>query len=61
MTCSLDEVIELREHDVKPGYVRELHDLGFTDLSVDQIIELRNHDVKPEYVRELRDLGLADI
>jgi hypothetical protein len=39
--------------------VKELRDLGFTDLGIDEICELRNHGVKPDYVREMRELGLA--
>src|SRR5438309_11353300 len=42
---TFDQMIELSEHEVEPGYLRSLRDAGLTDLTVDEIIQLNEHEV----------------
>src|SRR2546423_1089214 len=58
---TLDQMIELSEHEVDPSYLRSLRDAGLTDLTVDEIIELSEHEVDPSYFAKLREAGLYDL
>jgi len=44
----------LNEHDIKPSYVKALHDAGMEDLTVDQLIELSEREVDPSYLKALQ-------
>ena len=55
---TFDQMIELSEHEVDPGYLRSLRDTGLTDLTVDEIIELSEHEVEPSFIKALHEGGL---
>ena len=40
---TLEQIIELSEHEVDPAYIKQLREAGLADLSVQQIIELSEH------------------
>jgi hypothetical protein len=56
-----EELTELRDHDVRGAFVRQLRAAGLDDLSVDNLIELHDHDVTPRFVRELREAGFSGL
>src|SRR2546430_14140732 len=58
---TLDQMIELSEHEVDPSYLRSLRDAGLTDLTVDEIIELSEHEVEPAYLIKFREAGISDL
>jgi len=58
---TVEELIELREHDVDADYLHAVRAAGFSGLSVAQIIELREHDVDADYLKALRDAGFSDL
>ena len=41
------------ERRVKPGFVREIHDLGYPSVSAEQLIAMRIHGVTPDYIRAM--------
>ena len=50
----IDEIVELLIHNVTPRFVREIHEMGFTDLPIDELVELNIHHVTPRFIREMR-------
>src|SRR5438270_5341860 len=54
---TLDQMIELSEHEVDPSYLRSLRDAGLTDLTVDEIIELSEHEIEASFIKTLREGG----
>lgn len=58
---SLQQIIELREHDVDPGYIKSLQAIGMTNLTVPQIIQLREHDIEPTYIKALYEAGFTTL
>src|SRR2546423_14887792 len=58
---TFDQMIELSEHEVEPGYLRSLRDAGLTDLTVDEIIQLSEHEVEPAYLIKFREAGISDL
>jgi len=57
---SLDRLIQMRIHGVKPEAVRELRDLGYR-VSADRLIEFQIHGVAPWFIEELADAGLKNL
>jgi len=58
---TVEELIELREHDVDADYLHAVRSAGFSGLSVEQIIELHEHEVDADYLKALRDAGFSDL
>ena len=58
---TLEQIIELSEHEVDPTFILRLRQAGLTDLTVDQIIELSEHEVDADFVVRLRKAGLTDL
>jgi beta-lactamase regulating signal transducer with metallopeptidase domain len=57
---SLDKLVEMRIHRVKPEIVEELRDLGY-DLSADRLIEFQIHRVTPWFIKDMKDAGLRNL
>ena len=57
---TLEQIIELSEHDIDPSFIKELREAGLSDLTFEQIIALSEH-VDPDFVRQLREVGLTDL
>src|SRR5262245_33393675 len=55
---TLEQIIELSEHEIDPSFIKELREAGLTDLSFEQIIALSEHEVDPDFIRRLRRAGL---
>src|SRR5690349_21697090 len=55
------QIVELRNHNVTPDYIRSMRSLGLEDMSLQHLIELRNHDIDPEYIRAMRATGLENL
>jgi len=56
---TLRDSIDLRNHGVRPEWVREIYALGFGPYAVRQLIEVRNHGAKTEFFRALKETGFA--
>ena len=58
---TMQDLIRLHDHGVDADYIRELRQLGLTDLSINQIIELSNHGVDPDFIMAMRRLGFSNL
>jgi hypothetical protein len=58
---SVDQIVELREHGVSPGFIGNLHELGYKTLSLDKAQELVDHGVSIAFIRELQSMGYNNI
>lgn len=58
---SLEKLVELREHGVRPGFIRNFQQMGYKKISLDQALNLRDHGVTPAYVNELKKMGYPDM
>ncbi|HEY7215464.1 MAG TPA: hypothetical protein VIC28_12590, partial [Thermoanaerobaculia bacterium] len=56
-----DRLLEMALHDVSLSFVREIHDLGYRDVSLDKLVEFRIHGVSPAFIREMMSLGYRDV
>jgi hypothetical protein len=54
---SLEQIVELRDHGVSPGFIGSLHELGYKTLSLDKAQELVDHGVSIAFIRELQSMG----
>jgi len=43
------------------GFIGDLADAGYPNLTADQLIAFKIHGVTPEYIRQLRAVGVADL
>src|SRR2546430_16887546 len=50
---TLDQMIELSEHEINPSYIRRFREAGLTNLSVEEFIELNEHETNPSYVKPI--------
>jgi len=50
---SAETATGFRIHGVTPGFVREIHDLGYPSVSAEQLIAMRIHGVTPDYIRAM--------
>ena len=55
---TVEQLIELSEHEVDPDFIKEMREAGLTDLSVDQLIALREHEVDPSLVKAVQASGI---
>jgi len=58
---TVDKLIELRDHGVDAGFIRELNAAGFKNISLDKAIELKDHGVSLEFIRTIGNLGFKNI
>ncbi|MDQ2999119.1 MAG: hypothetical protein M3R61_18975 [Chloroflexota bacterium] len=58
---TLDQLIELRTHGVRPDFIREMREAGLGDLSFEQLLEAGIHGVRPEFIKEMRAADLSDL
>jgi hypothetical protein len=49
-----DELVELRNHNVTPRFVRELQEMGFKNFDADDLVQLSIHRVTKRFIREMR-------
>ncbi len=54
-----DQLIEMKMHGVDANFVREMRELGITDL--DQLIEFKIHGIDANFIRQLREFGFTDL
>lgn len=52
---------ELRIFRVTPALIRDLRDLGFTDLSAEKLVEMQIHGATPQFIRGLRAAGYTSL
>ncbi len=52
-TLSVDELIQLRQHDVTAYFTSNMHDLGYTDITQDELVRLRDTGVTASEVEQL--------
>lgn len=43
------------------GFIADLAEAGYSNLTVDQLIAFKIHGVTPEYIRGLREVGIANL
>ena len=55
------DIIRLRNHGIRPEFVREMADLGFDPDDIDPLIRLRVHGVDPELIARLQEMGYDDL
>jgi hypothetical protein len=53
------ELVELRDHEVTPEYLRGLHEAGYGSISAAEIIELKDHGIPTEFATKASDLGYS--
>lgn len=58
---SVEKIYEARAHGVDAGYINEMRELGFGDLSLEELTEMRMHGVDRDFVEEMREAGLTDL
>src|SRR5689334_16066998 len=58
---ALAELAQAAMHGVDADYIRQMHELGFTDVSLEELTQLAIHGVDPEFVGEMRNLGFTDL
>ena len=57
----LERLIEMRIHDAGPRYVRDLQEVGLTDLPARRLVEMRIHGVSADDVRAWQRLELGEL
>ena len=50
---SVDQLVNLRQHDVTAYYTSNMHDLGYTDITREELIRLKDTGVETAEVEEL--------
>lgn len=60
-SLSVDQLIDLRKHDVTPEFAREMKAAGFANIKPEQLIELRNHGVDAEFIKTMKENGLSNL
>jgi hypothetical protein len=46
---------------VTPQFIRELKELGYTNLRGEELVKFRIHRVTPEFIKEVRGAGFKDM
>lgn len=54
---TLDQIIQMKTHNVTPEFIETMRRAGFENLSVRQAIELRVHGIDEAYVKQVRGWG----
>jgi hypothetical protein len=54
---NFEQMIELGKFGVSAKFIRELAEVGLTDLSFDEVIELGKFGISPKFVLEMRQLS----
>jgi hypothetical protein len=54
---NFEQMIELGKFGVSAKFIRELAEVGLTDLSFDEVIELGKFGINPKFVLEMRQLS----
>ncbi len=52
-----DQIIELHDHGVTPGFIAEFKEAGYTGLASEQLIDLLDHGVSGSFARVMTALG----
>ena len=58
---SVEKIYEAGSLGVNTGYINEMRELGFGDLSLEELIELRTYGVDRDFIEEMREAGLIDL
>jgi hypothetical protein len=58
---SLDQIVRLREHGVRPSVITRFHEMGYADVPLDKAVELVDHGVDPEFVEDMKKIGQRNI
>ncbi|MCB0651455.1 MAG: M56 family metallopeptidase [Saprospiraceae bacterium] len=58
---TLEDLMTIQIHEIKPEYVKSLQKLGLTDLDWEEVAALSIHDVTPAYVKSLQDEGFTNL
>ncbi len=56
-----DRLLEMALHDVSLSFVREIHELGYPNVTLDKLVEFRIHGVSPAFIRDMMSLGYRDV
>jgi beta-lactamase regulating signal transducer with metallopeptidase domain len=53
----LDEIVELKIHDINIDYAKALAKSGFKDLTIQDILNAKIHEVDPDYIKQVNAMG----
>ncbi len=54
---NFEQMIELGKYGVSAKFIRELNEVGLTDLSFEAVIELGKYGISPKFVLEMRQIS----